>query len=84
MIQSLVAMQKDLLAKARTFGRKTPLQSKLMLNFQKKLEESGGFLVAPWCQSRKCEDQVKEETKATIRCLPLDLDYKMIPELKNA
>jgi prolyl-tRNA synthetase len=36
------------------------------------LETSGGFAVAPWCGSRTCEARVKEETKATIRLLPMD------------
>jgi prolyl-tRNA synthetase len=36
------------------------------------LEASGGFAVAPWCGSQTCEARVKEETKATIRLLPMD------------
>jgi prolyl-tRNA synthetase len=36
------------------------------------LEVSGGFALAPWCGTRECEDRVKDETKATIRYLPLD------------
>jgi prolyl-tRNA synthetase len=30
-----------------------------------------GFAWAWWCGSRTCEDRVKEETKATTRCIPL-------------
>jgi len=30
-----------------------------------------GFISAFWCEDRKCEDKIKEETKATVRCLPL-------------
>ena len=40
--------------------------------FKKELVEKGGFFVTSWCQSKECEAKVKEETKATIRCLPLD------------
>jgi prolyl-tRNA synthetase len=36
------------------------------------LEASGGFAVAGWCGNGECEARVKEETKATIRYLPLD------------
>ena len=32
----------------------------------------GGFAVAGWCGGRGCEARVKEDTKATIRLLPLD------------
>ena len=33
--------------------------------------EKGGFVLAPWDGSAETEAQIKEETKATIRCLPL-------------
>ncbi|MCA1727783.1 MAG: proline--tRNA ligase, partial [Actinobacteria bacterium] len=36
------------------------------------LESNGGFALAPWCAGADCEAQVKAETKATIRYLPLD------------
>jgi prolyl-tRNA synthetase len=36
------------------------------------LEASGGFAVAGWCGRRECETRVKDDTKATIRYLPLD------------
>jgi prolyl-tRNA synthetase len=35
------------------------------------LREAAGFVVAPWCGSRECELRVKEDSSATIRCLPL-------------
>src|SRR2546425_487781 len=31
-----------------------------------------GFAFSFWCGSAKCEEQIKEETKATMRCIPLD------------
>ena len=31
-----------------------------------------GFLWSHWCGSADCEDKVKVDTKATIRCIPLD------------
>jgi prolyl-tRNA synthetase len=42
-------------------------------DFKKVLEEKGGFLISGWCGSRDCEDRIQEETKATIRCIPLDV-----------
>ena len=39
--------------------------------FRAVLEEKGGFLRAHWCGEAACEARVKEETKATIRCIPL-------------
>src|SRR5713226_93269 len=31
-----------------------------------------GFARSYWCGGSKCEDQIKEETKATMRCIPLE------------
>jgi prolyl-tRNA synthetase len=36
------------------------------------LREAAGFVVAPWCGRAECEARVKEDSSATIRCLPLD------------
>jgi prolyl-tRNA synthetase len=38
--------------------------------FKEVMEGEGAFVFAGWCGSAECEAQVKEETKATIRCLP--------------
>lgn len=36
------------------------------------LREAAGFVTAPWCGRGACERRVKEDSSATIRCLPLD------------
>jgi len=36
--------------------------------------EKGGFILAHWDGTAETEARVKEETKATIRCIPLDGD----------
>jgi prolyl-tRNA synthetase len=40
--------------------------------FREILEGEGGFVYTGWCGSAACEEKVKEETKATIRCLPFE------------
>jgi prolyl-tRNA synthetase len=35
------------------------------------LREAAGFVAAPWCGRRECEARVKDDSSATIRCLPL-------------
>ena len=40
--------------------------------FKKVLEDKGGFLSAHWDGTKETEDRIKEETKATIRCIPLN------------
>ncbi|KAA6341984.1 Proline--tRNA ligase [termite gut metagenome] len=39
--------------------------------FKKKIEE-GGFILAHWDGTVETEEKIKEETKATIRCIPLE------------
>ena len=41
-------------------------------DFEKVLDEKGGFVSAHWNGSAETEDKIKEMTKATIRCIPLD------------
>ena len=36
------------------------------------LRDATGFVEAPWCGRRDCEVRVKDDSSATIRCLPLD------------
>ena len=40
--------------------------------FKKVLAEKGGFISAHWDGTSETESKIKEETKATIRCIPLD------------
>lgn len=40
--------------------------------FKKIMSSTRGFIRALWCEERACEAVIKEETKATTRCLPLD------------
>ena len=39
--------------------------------FKQKIEE-GGFILAPWDGTTETELKIKEDTKATLRCIPLD------------
>ncbi len=42
--------------------------------FKKTLEEDGGFIYAHWDGTPETEEKIKTETKATIRCIPLDVE----------
>jgi prolyl-tRNA synthetase len=80
--KNLAEMQKDLLEKARAFREANTFElpeGRAGYSEFKSRIEAGGFFLAPWCQSKDCEATVKEETKATIRCLPLDSSYQPIP-----
>jgi prolyl-tRNA synthetase len=78
-IAMLHAMQKDLLEKARAHRDANTFKAETYDQFKKDIVEKGGFYTSPWCQSKECESKVKEETKATIRCLPLQ-NYQTISE----
>lgn len=41
--------------------------------FKEVLESKGGFLSAHWDGTPETEERIKEETKATIRCIPIDV-----------
>jgi prolyl-tRNA synthetase len=40
--------------------------------FKEVVTEQGGFLYTHWCGDPECEDQIKQETMATVRCIPLE------------
>jgi prolyl-tRNA synthetase len=40
--------------------------------FKKTLDEKPGFILAHWDGTPESEEKIKEETKATIRCIPLN------------
>ena len=40
--------------------------------FKKIMDSSRGFIKAHWCEDPQCEAEIKKDTKATTRCLPLD------------
>ena len=40
--------------------------------FKKILEDTPGFVMAHWDGTSETEQKIKEETKATIRCIPLN------------
>ena len=79
-VSVLDSMQKELLERARAFRNAHTHSVTHYSELKEKLDSTGGFFAAPWCQSKECEEQVKVETKATIRCLPLDDNYNLIAE----
>ena len=53
------------------------LQHKTTRNAIKKLIESqSGFVIAGWDGTKETEEAIKNETKATIRCIPENIDSK--------
>ncbi len=68
----LADIQRSLFRRALAFRQENTHRVASYAEFQKLIEEPGGFLEAGWCGDAACEAKIKEETKATIRVLPLD------------
>lgn len=66
-------IQNNIYAKARNFRDSHIFEANSYDEF-KELIEKGGFVLAHWDGTTETEERVKEETKATIRCIPLDGD----------
>ena len=44
----------------------------ILMNLHNIMSSTRGFIRALWCENAECEAKIKEETKATTRCLPLE------------
>jgi prolyl-tRNA synthetase len=65
-------IQKNIHQKALKFREGMTSQVDSFADFKKVMEEKGGFILAHWDGTKETEAAIKEETKATIRCIPLD------------
>jgi len=69
--ETLSRMQRDMLAAALERREANSVRERITYDrFRQLMEGEGGFVYAGWCGDPACEAQIKEETKATIRCLP--------------
>ncbi|MFC7522980.1 proline--tRNA ligase [Parapedobacter sp. GCM10030251] len=70
--QLLMDIQQQIYNKAMTFREANTIAVDSYDEFKRVLEEQGGFISAHWDGTAETEKLIKEETKATIRCIPLD------------
>jgi prolyl-tRNA synthetase len=75
-VELLDQIQKDMLQKARDFMAQRTFTVDSFEEFKAQLEKQRGFLMAHWCGSAECEAKIKEETAATIRCMPMDSELE--------
>lgn len=71
-VRLLGEMQKNLLVKHKKFTEEKTHIVDSYDEFRKIMEGQRGFLSAFWCENPDCETKIKEETKASVRCLPLE------------
>ena len=71
-VQLLGEIQDNLWTKALNHRSENITEVEDYDTFKEVLEQKGGFVSAHWDGTAETEDCIKEETKATIRCIPLD------------
>jgi prolyl-tRNA synthetase len=65
-------IQENILRKAIKFKEENTHYIDKWEDFISTLDNKGGFILAHWDGTAETEQKIKEETKATIRCIPID------------
>src|SRR5690606_15088849 len=65
-------IQENLFTKALNYRDTHITEVNSFEEFKDVLETKGGFLLAHWDGSAETEEKIKELTKATIRCIPME------------
>ena len=68
----MVVTQDRLLAKAKAFRDANTREAGSYEELKRILEKDGGFVSCWFVPDGAVEDRIKTETKATVRCIPLD------------
>jgi prolyl-tRNA synthetase len=73
-ITLLSDIQENIYNKALKFQLENTTKVDSWEEFQQLLDEKGGFLAAHWDGTKETEEKIKDATKATIRCIPLNAE----------
>lgn len=65
-------IQENLFTRAKKFLEENIRETSNYNEFKKIIEKQRGLIKTYWCGSKDCEDKIKEETKASIRCIPFE------------
>ena len=68
----LIDIQENIYKKAHDFRKENTFYVNKWDEFLRILDDKGGFIMAHWDGTAETEEKIKEETKATIRCIPFD------------
>jgi len=66
-------IQENLLERAKQFRTDNMHRVDTYDEFKKQLKEKGGFFLVHWDGTNETEEKIQSETKATIRCIPIDI-----------
>ena len=67
-------IQANMFEKAKKFRAENTYRTDDYEEFKEIIEKKRGFVISRWCGHSECEQTIKEETKATIRCIPFHLE----------
>ena len=70
----MTEIQENIFQKALNYRNSMITKVDSWEDFQRVLEEKGGFISAHWDGTPETEQAIKEATKATIRCIPVDAE----------
>jgi prolyl-tRNA synthetase len=70
--QLLNDIQENIFNKALAFRKEMTTPVETYAEFKEVLQNKGGFILAHWDGTSETEQIIKDETKATIRCIPFD------------
>lgn len=77
-IKSLLdEIQQNLFKQAKTFMEENIREAENFDELKKIIQNDKGFVKAHWCEDGNCEKQVKEQTGATLRCIPFNQDSSL-------
>ena len=68
----LIEIQQNLFTKAKEFRDTNIYTADSIESLNSILDTKGGFVLAHWNGTKEAEEKIKELTKATIRCIPLE------------
>ena len=68
----LDTIQQDIFQKALNYRNDHITPANTYQEFKELLDGKAGFIAAHWDGTPETEEKIKEETKATIRCIPLN------------
>ena len=71
-VELMDEIQNNLYNKAVDYRSKNTTEVNSYDEFKEVLNSKGGFILAHWDGTSGTEEKIKNETKATIRCIPLD------------
>ncbi|NLC17723.1 MAG: proline--tRNA ligase [Clostridiales bacterium] len=71
----LETMQADMLERARKHRDAHTYTAKNMEEFEDIVANKPGFIKAMWCMDEACENEIKERTGATSRCMPFEQEH---------